>query len=254
MLTKYLILFADHIVLFTTDAKTLQLQIDNLAHYSYTWGLKININKTKVCVFEKRKTNHNNEFFINGEKIEIVDNFTYLGIKFTYTGNLSYSVKALSEQALRAYHSLLSVFDRVHLDIKTKLSIFDAMVVPILLYGSEVWGVYDYKEVDKLHIKFCKYILGVRKQTSNYAVYGELGRFPLSVIAKERSLKFWLKIMGNVNSPVNSMYIDILNNVNGNCWAKRISNMIDNLGFTHIMNDFDNTINYLPLFKRRIRD
>ena len=36
MLTKYLILFADDIVLFTTDAKNLQLQIDNLAHYSYT--------------------------------------------------------------------------------------------------------------------------------------------------------------------------------------------------------------------------
>ena len=83
------------------------------------------------------------------------------------------------------------------------------MIVPILLYGSEIWGVYDYKEVDKLHIKFCKYILGVRKQTSNYAVYGDLGRFPLSVIAKERSLKFWLKIMKTVNSPMYSMYIDI---------------------------------------------
>ena len=111
-------------------------------------------------------------------------------------------MKTLCDQALRAYHSLLSVFDRIHLDIKTKLSLFDTMIVPILLYGSEIWGVYDYKEVDKLHIKFCKNILGVRKQTSNYAVYGELGRFPLSVIAKERSLKFWLKITKNVNSPV----------------------------------------------------
>ena len=93
MLTKYLILFADDIVLFTTDAKTLQLQIDKLAHYSYTWGLKINVNKTKVCVFEKRKQNRNCEFLINGEIIEIVDNFTYLGIKFIHTGNLSCSVK-----------------------------------------------------------------------------------------------------------------------------------------------------------------
>ena len=131
------------------------------------WGLKIDVNKTKVCVFEKRKQIRNCEFLINGEKIEIVDNFTYLGIKFTYTGNLSFSVKTLSEQALKASHSLLSVFDRVHLDIRTKLSLFDSMIVPILLYGSEIWGVYVYKEVDKLHIKFCKYILGVRKQTSN---------------------------------------------------------------------------------------
>ena len=29
----------------------------------------------------------------------------------------------------------------------------------------------SYKEIDQLHIKFCKYILGVRQQTSNYVVY-----------------------------------------------------------------------------------
>ena len=140
MLTKYLILFADDIVLFTTDATSLQSQIYKIAQYSFNWGLKINVEKTKVCVFEKRKQNHNVQFVIDGEEVEIVDNFTYLGIRFTYTGNLSQSVKALSEQALKAYHSLLYVFDRVNLDVKTKLSLFDSMVVPILLYGSEVWG------------------------------------------------------------------------------------------------------------------
>ena len=45
------------------------------------------------------------------------------------------------------------------------------MVLPILLYGSEVLGVYDFKKIDKLHIRFCKNILGVRQQTQNIAVY-----------------------------------------------------------------------------------
>ena len=184
----------------------------------------------------------------------VLDNFTYLGIRFTHTGNLSQSVKALSEQALKAYHNLLYVFDRVHLDVKTKLSLFDAMVVPILLYGSEVWGVYGYKEIDKLHIKFCKYILGVRQQTSNYAVYGELGRYPLSLIAKERSLKFWLKIMKNTNSPIYNMYIELNDIVNRNCWSNCIKNIIDSLGYSHVFNNVDFNTNYLPLFKRRMRD
>ena len=38
-----------------------------------------------------------------------------------------------------------------------KLSLFDKMIVPIYLYGSEVWGIYGYKEIDKL--QFCKRIL-----------------------------------------------------------------------------------------------
>ena len=63
------------------------------------------------------------------------------------------------------------------MDVKTKLSLFDTLVVPIILYGSEVWGAYNIKEVDKLHIKFCKLILGVRPQTSNVAVFGDLEDF-----------------------------------------------------------------------------
>ena len=49
--------------------------------------------------------------------------------------------------------------------------------------------------IDKVHIKFLKILLGVRPQTPNYSVYGELGRFPLSVICKERAVKFWLELI-----------------------------------------------------------
>ena len=59
---------------------------------------------------------------------------------FTHTGNLTNVVKALSEQALVAFNNLLSLFSRINLDIKTKLSLFEKMAVPIILYGSELWG------------------------------------------------------------------------------------------------------------------
>ena len=47
---------------------------------------------------------------------------------------------------------------------------------------------------------FVRAFLGVRSQTTNYAVYGDLGRFPLSVIAKERAIKYWLKVISYQNS------------------------------------------------------
>jgi hypothetical protein len=251
----YIILFADDIVLFTTNPVSLQSQIDNIFHYSEKWGLKINVNKTKICVFEKRRSNDVNiDFYINGEKIEQVDNFTYLGINFMYTGNMTHAVKALHDQALRAYHNLMLLFDKVKFDVKTKLLLFDTMVVPILLYGSEIWGVYNYKEVDKLHIRFCKHVLGVKQQTPNYAVLGELGRLPLSVTCKERSLNFWLKIMKNVSSPIYVMYRDLIDHNINSCWASRIHSIIDHLGFAHIRFNFDDSCKYLPMFKNRLRD
>ena len=62
-------------------------------------------------------------------------------MKFHYTGNLEPDVKALSEQALRATNCVLALFKRIHFDIKTKLSLFVSLVSPILLYGSEIWGL-----------------------------------------------------------------------------------------------------------------
>jgi hypothetical protein len=199
--------------------------------------------------FEKRRSNDVNiDFYMNGEKIEQVDNFTYVVINFMYTGNMTHAVKALYDQALRAYHNLMLLFDKVKFDVKTKLLLFDTMVVPILLYGSEIWGVYNYKEVDKLHIIFCKHVLGVKQQSPNYAVLGGLGRLPLSVTCKERSLNFWLKIMINVFSPINVMYRDLIDHIINSCWASRIHYIIDHLGFAHIRFNFDDSCKYLPMF------
>ena len=51
-----LLLFADDMVLFSTDPAELQLLLNKLYTYSTEWGLKVNTLKTKICVFEKRKS------------------------------------------------------------------------------------------------------------------------------------------------------------------------------------------------------
>ena len=229
LLSTNLLLFADDIVLFTTDRLSLQSQLNNIYEYSSKWGLKINISKTKLCIFEKRKQHHDG-ITINNVQIEKVDEFSYLGVKFKYTGSMTQAIKSNSDQALKAYHNILYLFDKVSFDIKTKLKIFDTMVVPILLYSSEIWGVYNCKEIDKMHIKFCKSLLGVKKQTHTDAVYGELGRYPLSILAKERCLKFFLKILNKHNSPMYSMYIELCN-LNTTCWASKVNSVIDHLGY-----------------------
>ena len=66
-----MLLFADDIALFTTDLTSLQNQLDTVASYSNKWGLKINVNKTKICIFEKRKSNHNFVWKINEEIVKV---------------------------------------------------------------------------------------------------------------------------------------------------------------------------------------
>lgn len=70
-------------------------------------------------------------FFVNivtdGEKVACVDNFTYLGINLSYSDTMSKAIKQLSDQTRRTYYNLFSLFDKVKLDIRTKLSLFHSL-------------------------------------------------------------------------------------------------------------------------------
>ena len=169
-----LLLFADDMVLLSKDPAELQLLLDKLLSYSCEWGLKVNTAKTKILVFQKQRADIEFSWTYDGTNLEIVETFCYLGMKFHYTGNLEPGVKAFSDQALRATNSLLALFKRVSFDLKTKISLFDSLVTPILLYGSEVWDMQGLNCIDKVHIKFLTILLGVRQQTPNYAVYGQV--------------------------------------------------------------------------------
>jgi hypothetical protein len=260
LLSVFMLIFADDIVLFTTNPVSLQNQLNNLYLYSSKWGLKININKTKICIFEKRKCRCNYTWSINNENLEIVNSFVYLGIKFLYTGNMSNTVKILNEQALRAYHHLVSIFGRVKLDVKTKLALFDALVTPIILYGSEVWGIYDNPDIDKLHYKFCKNILCVKQSTSNYAVLSELGRFPLAVLCKLRALRYWMKVANNQNSLLYQVFMEqmnVLTNFNctkNNLWCHALKSTLDNLGLGYTLYLSDFTCDISHMVNQRLKD
>lgn len=82
---------------------------------------------------------------------------------------------------------------------KTNL-LFDSMILSILTHGSEIWGLHPAPDIEHVHLKFLKQILGVKPQTSNVTVYGEFGRVPLSIIREERILKYWYKLMKSQNS------------------------------------------------------
>jgi hypothetical protein len=108
---------------------------------------------------------------------------------------------------------------------KTSLHIFDYTVKPILLYRSEIWGCYlpksadfnfmfDYSRLssvlpcDKLHIHFCKYILGANKTSTNFAILSELGRIPFALDCFTSVFKYWYRLDSSTNFLLKSAYIE----------------------------------------------
>ena len=76
-----MLLYADDAVVFSKCPEGLQSILNDLELYCRTWGLSINISKTKAMIFEKdRHTTY--DFYLNNKTLELVTSFKYLGIHF----------------------------------------------------------------------------------------------------------------------------------------------------------------------------
>ena len=78
-------------------------------------------------------------------------------------------------------------------DVQLKLS--DTLVLPALLYSCEIWGSENIDLCEKLHIKFCRYVLNVKFSTPNFMIYGELGRFPVMSFLYSQMILFWANLL-----------------------------------------------------------
>ena len=119
-----------------------------------------------------------------------------MGIKFNYNGKFGKTKKHLVDQARKAMFSLVRKARKLFLPIDLQLHLFDSMITPILLYGSEVWGCENVDVIDQFYLKFCKSLLDVKQTTPSVMVYGELGTIPLHLKIKSQVLNFWYRIIG----------------------------------------------------------
>ena len=196
MLKLYVLLYADDTILFSDSAIGLQNGLNLMEIYCNQWKLVINGSKTKVVIFARGKARKDQGVFMyNGTQLEIVDDYTYLGVIFNYNGSFTKTKKRRVEQASKAMFGLIRHCKRMDLPMDISLELFDRMILPILLYGCEVWGFEDVSIVEKLHLKFIKIMLRVSKFTPSCMVYYESGCFPLRKTIQERMVNFWARLL-----------------------------------------------------------
>ena len=132
----------------------------------------------------------------NENPIEIVNIFCYLGIVFSYTGSFSETQSVLAQQGRKALFCLKSKIKQfLNIDPVMKCDLFDKLVLPVLMYGCEVWVFYPDKTIDQVHKDLCKTVLKVKGIAMNEMIYGELGRVPLIVLRLCRIITYWLRII-----------------------------------------------------------
>ena len=120
-----------------------------LEEYYDRWKLTVNCTKTKVMSFRQWGRIRQTIRFLS-KALEMITKFTYLGIVFTVGGYVNVTFEKLSGQALKDIFKLQRELIKCPCTaVKHKLDLFDKLVLPILNYGSQVWGLNGNSQIEK---------------------------------------------------------------------------------------------------------
>ena len=97
-------------------------------------GLKLRVQKTKIKASDPIAS-----WQIEGEKVEAVTDFLFLGSKITVDGDCSQEIKRRLLLGRKAMTNLYSIFKSRNITLLTKAYIFKGMVLPVVMYGCESW-------------------------------------------------------------------------------------------------------------------
>ena len=181
-LKLYVLLYADDTIILAESPKELQNALDALNDYCKVWDLKVNIAKTNIVIFSRGKFTFYPIFKFGNQEINVVEDYTYLGTIMNYNGEFSKAMEKQISQSNRALFSLRAKQAKFQLPLDILFSLFDQLIIPILIYGAEIWGYSDIKAIEVFYKKFIKYSLRLNLQTPDCMIYGETADFLLGII------------------------------------------------------------------------
>ena len=265
--------FADDLVIFSNTHTGLQNAMNKFKNYCFDWQLTVNTNKTKIMTFQKMFSQTPKIFYDNKPLIEVSE-YNFLGTVIDYKGNFKRCCQELTKKGLKVLFSLRKLFSNFqHLPVNLSCKLFDTLIRPVLNYNSEIWYMDDYlptyrailraeknnkfcdilsfdnkTSYEKIHTKFCKIILGLKKTACNFSAILELGRLPLSSFIKTQVMMYFTRLNTNKINPlvIESLKVNkILHNDGIYTWYTFASNI-----FKEFELDIENYKNFDKSFKQ----
>ena len=128
--------YADDATLMAESEEELKSLLMKVKEKSEKVGLKLNIQKTKIMA-----SGPITSWEINGETVETVSDFVFLGSKITADGDCSHEIKRRLLLGRKVMTNLDSIFKSSDIALPTKVCLVKAMVFPVVMYGCESWTV-----------------------------------------------------------------------------------------------------------------
>ena len=163
-------------------------------------GLKLHIQKTKIMA-----TGPIPSWEIDGETVETVSDFIFLGSKITADGDCSHEIERRLLLGRKVMTNIDSIFESRDITLPTKVRLVKAMVFPVVMYGCESWTVKqaEHRRIDDFELWCWRRLLRVpwTARRSNQSILKEISPgCSLEVLMLKLKLQYFGHLMGRTDS------------------------------------------------------
>ena len=130
------LIYADDTTLMAESKEKVKHFLMKVKEESENVGLKLNIQKTKIMA-----SGPITSWEIDGETVETVTDFIFLGSKITADGDCSHEIKRCLLLGRKAMTNLDSILKSRDITLPTKICLVKAMVFPVVMYGCDSWTI-----------------------------------------------------------------------------------------------------------------
>jgi hypothetical protein len=171
------LMYADDLVAISDKATDIERLIRTFEKVTQQCGLTMNVKKTCIMSLKQFKEDAqrrvikgqeidvaNFDITFRNESIELVEHFPYLGCIVSRDQSMEKEIETRLAKASAAFNMLRNIiWYRKSVSIEAKFRIFRACVLPVLLYGSEVWSltVAQERRINTFYMKCLRTIVGV---------------------------------------------------------------------------------------------
>ena len=134
--------YADDIAGIAETVNELQEVTSSINTASERIGMQINVDKTNTLMMGRQHEDFSIK--INNKELKQVNDFVYLGSKFTEDNDCSADIKRRLVLARQKFAQLKVIWKSKHISSQLKIRLFNALIVTIAIYGSETWTLTQY--------------------------------------------------------------------------------------------------------------
>ena len=257
----FCLLYADDTLVLAENAKQLQEALNSLNTYCNMWALKVNLDKTKIIIFSRGKITKYEPFVFGNNTLDVVEDYVYLGTTFNYNGTFNKAKAKQVQQAKKANFSLVAKVREHNFAVDVFTELFERLIIPVLLYGSEVWGYENSRQLQVMCNNVMRRFLKLHKSTPVNMLTGELGMKEITEYIDNRMLNFWCNIATGEESKISTIlykWIKILYDKNTfkSPWLDKIKFLLDSIGMHSSFNNITiaNKVWFKNTIKQKLND